>query len=126
MSKIAFRIKLILAMMLAFLVAQSATAQSTPVRISGVEYYHDTIGTTASGAIPSISVKALFSFKVCADAGNASYVAVSKALDPDTDGVRLQAGQCFECLGCVGSTLKALKVKGGAASQGYSVLQYLQ
>ena len=123
MIKIAYRIKLIMAALLAAVSSQTAKADSV-VRVGGLEFYHDTIGTTASGAIPSISVKSLFSYKVCADSGNASYVAVSKDLDPDTDGVRLQAGQCFECVGCTASLLRDLKVKGGAASQGYSVVQY--
>jgi hypothetical protein len=36
----------------------------------------------------------------------------------------LLPGACFECKNCKSSTLALLKVKGQAASNGYSVIQY--
>lgn len=96
-------------------------------RIGAVDFDHAVVGTTAAKAIPDADVGAnVLSWNICADQGNADHVSVSLNADPDLDGVHLQAGQCYSCPNCVASILKALNVKGGAASQGYSVTQYRQ
>ena len=120
----------LLAFVLTTLFANS-TAQAqvffANTRVGTVNYTHAAVGTTAADAIAASSVVAnMLAWKICADAGNASYVAVGTAADPDTDGVRLEAGQCMDCPNCTPSTLKDANVKGGAAAQGYAIVQYRQ
>jgi hypothetical protein len=51
---------------------------------------------------------------------------VGKSLDLATDGVRLGLGKCFDCLNCSPGSLRAAKVAGQGASNGYSVIQFQQ
>lgn len=96
-------------------------------RIGKTDFDHGTVGTSAQDALADADVGAnVLSWAICADSANANYVAVSQNADPDTDGIRLGAEQCYTCANCTASLLKAIQVKGGAASQGYSVLQYRQ
>ena len=93
--------------------------------ISTLTYHHGTVGTTAADAItPSSVPKELRGWMLCHDAGSAStYLSMSEGADPDTDGIRLGPGQCFECLDCGPGSLSRANVKGSAASTGYSVIQ---
>lgn len=111
----------------AFELPAQAQVQLTQVRIGTVLYSHASIGTTAGAAISSASVgPAILGWTICADGANASYIALSNNADPDTDGVRIKAGECLACPSCSPATLKAAKVKGGAAAQLYAILQYKQ
>lgn len=89
---------------------------------------HATVGTSSADAIADASVSPnLLAWKICNDAVNTStYLYVGKASDAATDGVMLDKGQCFECPNCNAATLKAMRVKGQAADNGYSVVQYKQ
>lgn len=112
-----------------FFPADEADAQVffANTRIGRADFDHSTVGTSAQDAIAPANVGAnVLSWAVCADSANANYVAVSQNADPDTDGIRLGAEQCYTCSNCTASLLKSLKVKGGAAAQGYSVLQWRQ
>lgn len=118
----------ILALVAMFMVTTTGHAQQffSPVRVTRVAQYHTTVGTTTAAAIPSANVTGnLVSWKVCNDAVNTStYLLVGQATDASTDGTSLAPGACFECANCTTSLLKLMKVKGQAASNGYSVLQY--
>jgi hypothetical protein len=115
---------LVAATLMATVPAQAQTVVSA-VRIGSTTAYRTTVGTTTALAIPSASVlPGLSGWRLCADSANTNYLAIGKASDVDTDGVRLGAGQCFACDNCSPSTLKLSKVKGGAASQGYGVVQF--
>lgn len=105
---------------------KDAEAQIGTQKIIQVQYSHSTVGTTAQDAILAASVeKEVKAWKICHDAGSASvYLAVSDGVDPDTDGARLEAGQCFDCMSCSFATLRDANVKGSAAGTGYSVIQY--
>jgi hypothetical protein len=117
------RFKIIL---LSVLLSPFASAQVPyNARVNALVHYHATVGTTSAVAIPSVSVIAnLLSWQICADSLNASYLAVGVASDVDTDGVRLAAGDCFVCPSCTATTLTSARAKGGAAAQGYSVIQF--
>lgn len=110
--------------------AVSADAQVffANTRVGTVVQAHSTVGTAAADAIASASVGTnLLAWKICNDAVNSStYLFVGKAADPATDGVQLDKGQCFECPNCNAATLKLIKVKAQASSNGYSVVQYKQ
>lgn len=96
-------------------------------RVGTVVYKHTTVGVVAADAIAAADVSAnLLAWKLCADGANTSYIAVSTGVDPDVDGVRVAAGECYECPNCTATTLKNANVKSGAAAQGYSTLQYKQ
>lgn len=122
-------VRLAFAAVVAALVSSVCHAQVffANTRVGTVLYAHATVGTTAADAISSSAVGTnILAWKVCADSANGNYLALSTGADPDTDGVRLLAGECFECPNCTPKTLRDLNVKGGAASQGYSVVQYKQ
>lgn len=110
--------------------AQVATAQVffSNTRVGAVVQTHTTVGTSTAAAIASASVSNnLLAWKICNDAVNTStYLYVGKASDVSTDGVQLAPGACFECPNCVASALKAARVLGQAAANGYSVVQYKQ
>jgi hypothetical protein len=94
-------------------------------RIGDVKYHHATAAAAAQDAISSASVLVdLRGWRICHDGGSANaYLAVSDGADPATDGVRLAAGQCYECDDCGSAALIEANVKGSAAATGYSVLQ---
>lgn len=119
-----------IALLAVFALSSVANAQQffANSRISAVTQSHDTVGTTAALAIASASVGGnLLSFKICNDAVNTStHLIVGQATDPADDGVVLDKGQCFVCENCKSSVLKLMRVKGQAASNGYSVVQYRQ
>ena len=106
--------------------ALPVTAQTVDqARINNATFTRAVVGPVTAVAIPPLSVIGnLLGFRVCADSTNTSYVAVGTAADVDTDGVRLGPNQCFACDGCLAVVLKSIKVKGGAAAQGYAVVQY--
>jgi hypothetical protein len=97
-------------------------------RVSNVIFSHATVGTSSADAIADASVLPnLLAWKICNDAVNTStYMFVGEASDVGTDGVSLAPGTCFECPNCNAATLKAARVKGQAASNGYSVVQFKQ
>lgn len=122
-------VRAIFAFAIAFVLSVPAQAQVffANTRVGTVLYAHSTVGTSAADAIAPTAVGPnILAWQICADGANASYVAISTGVDPDTDGVRVKAGECFECPNCTATTLKNANVKGGAAAQGYSVLQYKQ
>lgn len=94
-------------------------------RISSVSYSHSSVGTTAQDAISSASVDLkLKGWRICHDAGSSSdYLAISVGADPAADGLRIAAGQCYQCDECGATALIDANVKASAASTGYSVLQ---
>lgn len=118
----------ILFALVAFLITSSiAVAQVAlgPVKVGSTTHAHATIGTSAAVAIaPASVVPGLLGWQLCADAGNTNTVIVGKAVDPASDGMVLAANMCFVCQNCSMATLKAINVKGGAAAQGYSVVQF--
>lgn len=120
----------LLALVAALLVGAQAHAQVffSNLRVGSVVQTHTTVGTSTTLAISSGSVSpSLIGWKLCNDAVNTStYLLVGQAADVATDGTSLAPGACFECPNCVASTLKLAKVKGQAASNGYSILQYKQ
>lgn len=96
-------------------------------RVGKVEYYHNTVGTTAQDAIPPANVDArnIKGWRICHDSGSAAdYIAVSTGADPATDGVRIAAGLCFDCDDCGGVSLQDSNVKASAAATGYSVIKF--
>ena len=115
-------------MLFAFMVsvlASTSFAQIGRVKITKVVYTHSTVGTSAADAIlASIVERNIKGWTVCHDAGSAStFLSFSDGADPDVDGTRLEAAQCFFCSGCSFKTLVNLNVKGSAAGTGYSILQ---
>lgn len=129
MFSFAIRILALLALTLCtqFNAAQAQVFFSN-TRVSNVIYSHSTVGTTTADAIADASVLPnLLAWKICNDAVNTStYMLLGEAADVATDGVSLAPGTCFECPNCNAATLKAIKVKGQAASNGYSVVQFKQ
>lgn len=97
-------------------------------RVGTVTSTHTTVGTSTALAISSGSVgTAVLGWQICNDAVNTStYLYVGKASDAATDGVQLDKGQCFVCPNCNAGSLKLVKLKAQAASNGYSVIQYKQ
>jgi hypothetical protein len=97
-------------------------------RTTTVSHYHSTVGTATAIAIPSASVGGnLMSWKICNDAiqsGGSTFMSVGQAADVSTDGVVIAPGACFECGNCTPATLKAMKVEGQAAGNGYSVIMF--
>ena len=120
-----FRLFLVL---LAFTFSSLGVSQTffDNTKVGKVELYRTVIGTTSALAIPSASVGgSLLSWKICNDAVNTStHLFVGKATDAATDGIMLGKGTCLECLNCKAATLQSMRVKGQAASNGYSVIQY--
>jgi hypothetical protein len=118
----------VIAALVLFVATTQASAQQyfSPDRTASVVQTRATVGTTTAAAIsPSSVAGSLLSFSVCNDAVNTStYLLVGQAVDVSTDGVMLGLGQCFECVNCKSDVLKALKVEGQAASNGYTVIQY--
>lgn len=91
-----------------------------------VEYHHGTVGTTAADAITASSVnRYVRGWRICHDSeSTATYLAISSGADPLTDGIRIGAGECFECTNCSQKTLIDANVKAQAASTGYSVIMF--
>jgi hypothetical protein len=121
--------KVLLSMaLIMFSVQASAQVFFSNTRTGNLIQTHSTVGTSAADAIASASVSNnLLAWKICNDAVNTStYLFVGEAADPATDGVQLDKGQCFECPNCTAKTLKTIKVKAQAASNGYSVIQFKQ
>jgi hypothetical protein len=119
--------KNLFAVVVGMLVAGNALAQSfSPVKVTKLTSYHATVGTATALAIPAVSVGGNGTgFQICNDAVNTStYLFVGQAADVSTDGVMLGLGQCYVCEGCSSALLKAMKVLGQAAANGYSVVQY--
>lgn len=121
--------RILLALTATFIcLTSSAKAQTffANTKSSVLSFTHSTVGTTTADAISSSSVGGnVISWKICNDAVNTStYLLVGQAADAATDGVMLDKGQCFECPNCRPATLKLMKVKAQAASNGYSVIQY--
>ncbi len=119
---------LVVSMFLAAIPAQAQLVLFDNVRIGNVVQSHAVVGTTTADAIADASVSpSLIAWKICNDAENTStHLIVGEAVDAATDGVVLGKGKCFECPNCNAATLKAVKVKAQAASNGYSVIQYKQ
>lgn len=122
----------ILSALIAFCFASIALAQDTPpidARFTSISFYRASVGTTGALAIPSGSVlPGVLGWRICNDGvpGASTWLDVGRAADPSTDGVRLAAGKCFECLQCTAALLKATYVEGQAAANGYSVHQFKQ
>ena len=97
-------------------------------RVSKITQYHTTVGTTTAAAIPSANIlSGLVGYSICNDAVNTStYLIVGTTADAATDGRTMAPGACYECKNCSAGSLLSLKVKGQAASNGYSVTQFRQ
>lgn len=119
---------LFLSALLAISFNPSAQAQTSAPKAANIEFYHATVGTTTAKAIPSVSLKsAVIHWQICNDAVNTStYLLVGEATDVATDGVSLAPGACVKCDACTMASLDKIKVKGQAAANGYSVVQFRQ
>lgn len=96
----------------------AGTSGFTPVTL--------TPGVSGSDAAASF-LGNLQGWRICNNAINTStWLAVGKAVDPETDGIRLGKGKCLECPSCTQASLKAVKVSAQAASNGFSVSQFTQ
>jgi hypothetical protein len=106
--------------------AQDFFHQNT--RVGNLDVSRAVVGTTTAVAIAPASIGGnLMSWKICNDAVNTStHLYVGKATDAADDGVMLDKGQCVQCLNCKPDTLRLMRVKGQAADNGYTVLQYRQ
>jgi hypothetical protein len=107
-------------------VSSSASAQvslTAPARIAHITQFPGTVGPATAVAItPSAIGNSAVSWEICNDSVNTStYLLVGVATDVSTDGTMLAPGACYVCPNCTGDLLKATKVKGQAASNGYSV-----
>lgn len=120
------------AALLALLLAPSGPLQAqvffSNLRVTNAIFSHTTVGTSTADAISDSAVSpGLLGWKLCNDAVNTStYLLVGEASDVSTDGVMIGPGICFECPNCTPSTLKAVRVEGQAASNGYSIVQFKQ
>ncbi len=95
---------------------------------SGFAILVTTQGLLSTVAISSSSVLGnLMGWKICNNAVQSStWLAIGKTTDPETDGVRLKKGACFDCLSCTPQTLRDVKVSSQAATNLYSVVQFKQ
>lgn len=95
-------------------------------RVGKIEYHHASAGTATSAAINAIDVpRDIVGWRICHDIDStAAYLALSESADPDVDGMRIGAGDCFECDDCGAQALKNLNVKAPAAATGYSVIKF--
>lgn len=111
---------------MAFLFAHVALSEVQPVRIKTVGFYHGTVGTTGTIAMPIASIPGnVVGWKVCNDAVNTStQLFIGSLVDSVNVGSSLKKGQCFACVQCPGLTLHDVKLTGQAAANGYSVIQY--
>lgn len=102
-----------------------ALGQIGAQKITKQVYSHGSVGTTAADAVLASTVERnLKRWAICHDGGSASaYLSFSDGVDPDVDGTRLAAGDCYTCYGCSQKTLIDLNVKGSAAATGYSIIQ---
>ncbi len=115
------------ALIVSFLTSTIGLAQVAlgPVKVGSTIHYHTTVGTTTALAIPLVSVApGILGFEICADYGNTNSLIIGKNADAAVDGSVIGPGVCFQFQNASGSVLKALNVKGGAAAQGYSVVQF--
>lgn len=105
--------------------ASSADA-SLGRRVGKIEYHHASAGTSTAAAINSVDVpRDIVGWRVCHDPeSSANYIALSEGADPETDGLRIGAGACFECDDCGSQALKNLNVKASAAATGYSIIKF--
>jgi hypothetical protein len=85
-----------------------------------------TQGVSSAVAIASASIVAgLEGWKICNYAVNTStWLAVGKATDTETDGVRLGKGKCVECLSCTPDSLRRVRVSAQASANDYAVIQF--
>lgn len=87
-----------------------------------------TQGVASTALIGSADIMSgVMGWRVCNASGNAStWMAIGKAVDTDTDGVRLAPGSCIDCPSCARDTLGLMKVSAQAGSNAYSVVQFKQ
>jgi hypothetical protein len=87
-----------------------------------------TQGVSSTAVIVSTSVlPALNGWRICnASANSSTWMAVGKAVDTETDGVRLKPGGCYDCPSCAPDTLRLAKVSAQASSNAYAVTQFKQ
>lgn len=72
-------------------------------------------------------VPASIGWKACNASANVStWMAVGKAVDPETDGARLGPGKCYDCPSCVADTLRHATFSSQAASNVITVVQFKQ
>lgn len=114
------------AVMLAIAPGARAQVFYSNLRIGSTIHTHSTVGTSTTLAISAGSVSSsLAGWRLCNDAVNTStYLFLGEASDAATDGVQLDKAGCFECPNCSPATLKAVKLKAQAASNGYSITQF--
>lgn len=97
-------------------------------KAKSIEYYHSSVGKNPKRAIPNtmVDIRKVRAWRICLDAGSsAKYLALSSGSDPDTDGVRIGAGDCFDCSNCGGVALQLTNVKAETPETGYSVIKFI-
>lgn len=87
-----------------------------------------TQGVSGAVAIAAANVvPALMGWRICNYAVNTStWLAIGEALDPETDGLRIGKGKCYDCPSCSPQSLKDIRLSSQAASNDYSVTQFKQ
>ena len=113
-------------MTIAILSISNVSLASLGRKVGKIEYYRNTVGTSAQVAIPAVSVdvRDTVGWRICVDPSVTGYLAVSTGADPDVDGVRIGGGSCFECDDCGGAALQTTNVKADAAATGYSIVKF--
>lgn len=109
----------------ATLITSYQALAQTGKRSDKVLYERATVGTTAQAATSNAN-KSVHGWQICHEVGSgASYISLSEGADPDTDGLRLAPGVCFDCVDCGFGPLNRLRVKGQAAGAPYAIVQRL-
>lgn len=128
MSRLPVLFLSVLAMLFVSMPSMAQTISFNNTRIGTVTNVRGTVGTTTALAIADASVlPAALAWSICNDAVNTStFLYVGKAVDAATDGQMLGLGQCYVCPNCTPASLKLMRVKGQAAANGYTVVQYKQ
>lgn len=87
-----------------------------------------TQGVSGAVAIAAADVvPGLMGWRICNYAVNTStWLAVGETIDPETDGLRLGKGKCYDCPSCSPQSLKDIKLSSQAAANDYSVTQFKQ
>ncbi len=115
----------ILTLLCFLFVSELALAQGS-TRTGKLDYVRGVASTTASDAVlDSLVAKTVYTWSLCHDIDSpAAWVVFSEAVDPATDGTKLEPGACYECLTCGGGPLRRLVIKAQAAAAGYSVIMH--
>lgn len=110
--------------LLCFVFVSDLALAQLATRTGKLEYVRGTVGATAADAVTdNLVAKTVYGWSICHDPESAAdWLAFSENADPATDGRKLGAGQCFDCVACGGGPLRRMQVKASAAGVGYSVI----